>query len=266
MKRLDCAVHLIKIRRILSTGYQQMYFDGRDRVPNALARTWKLCADAREWYAGAPMSTTSSFSLLYRLELLYCTIVFLSPSFGDPIICDFSRVLLFDRCIDYVSQLHQVLENPGSLPFMTFVDIRRIFQVGERLVKTLNESYDLLLSNELPEPPAMPSETPEPPYLAAEDRINCRSRAARCLEYVVDILQYGSTRWNMRDEMEIFTRHSMSVRQRLQHDEGSSSQVASQPLPQSYISQGTLPASDHEAIQPYLGATQPYYYDLTNNE
>ena len=195
MKTSDFATHMIKIRQILSKGYQEMYFNGRDPVPYAQARTWRLCADAREWYANAPVATISSFGLLYRLELLYCTVVFLSPSFGDPDICDFSRVVLFDRCLDYVSQLHQVLEQPGNLPFMTFVEIRRLYQVGDRLVIILNESYELLLSNELPEPPAVPPGTPEPPYLDVEDRINCRSRAARCLQYVIDILHYGCRRY-----------------------------------------------------------------------
>jgi hypothetical protein len=221
-----------------------MHFDGRNRVPNAIARTWELCADAREWYARAPTPKASSFSLLYRLELLYCTIVFLSPSYGDPDICDFSRVLLFDRCIDYVSQLHQVLEKPGSLPFITCVDIQRLCQVGRLLVRLLNESYDLLLSNELPEPPATAPGTPEPPYLAAEDRINCHSRAARCLQYIGDLLQYGSTRWKMDNELNNFTRDSLAVRGRLLQ-EGSPSQTVLQIQPYS------LPASGHGGLYYY---------------
>lgn len=260
MKKSDCATHMIKIRRILSKGYQQMYFDGRDPVPHALARTWKLCADARAWYADAPAATTSSYGLLYRLELLYCTVVFLSPSFGDPEICDFSRVVLFDRCIDYVSQLHQVLEQPGSLPFLTFVEIRRTYQVGDRLVNILDESYDLLLSDQLPEPPAVPPGTPEPPYLAVEDRINCRSRAARCLQYIIDILHYGCTRWNMRDELDNFVRESMAIRQRLSPNEGSSSQAGSQIPSYTYASQGVLPPSDHPAPQKYPDSGPNYRY------
>lgn len=259
MKKSDCATHMIKVRRILSKGYQQMYFDGQDPVPNAPARTWKLCAEAREWFADAPATTTSSFGLLYRLELLYCTIVFLSPSFGDPNICDFSRVVLFDRCIDYVSQLHQVLEQPGSLPFMTFVDIRRICQVGDRLVNILDESYGLLLSNELPEPPAVPAGTPEPPYLAVEDRINCRPRAARCLQYIIDILHYGRTRWSMRDELDNFVRKSMAIRQRLSPD-GSSTQAGSQISSYTYASQGGMPASDHPTLQTYPNPGPTYHY------
>ncbi|EED24320.1 C6 transcription factor, putative [Talaromyces stipitatus ATCC 10500] len=259
MKRLDCAIHMIKIRRILSKGYQQMYFDGRDPVPHALARTWKLCAEAREWYANAPTTTTTSFGLLYRLELLYCTIVFLSPSFGDPDICDFSRVVLFDRCIDYISQLHQVLEQPGSLPFMTFVEIRRAYQIGDRLVNLLDESYDLLLSNELPKPPAVPSGTPDPPYLAVEDRINCRPRAARCLEYIIDILHYGCTRWNMRGELDSFARDSTIVKQRLSPDAGSSSQPSSQMPLYTYVSQGVISTDAESVLQPYPNPGSTYH-------
>lgn len=238
-----------------------MYFSGRNRVSNAIARTWKLCADAREWYAATPATNGSSFSLLYRLELLYCTIVFLSPSYGDPDICDFSRVVLFDRCIDYISQLHQVLEQPGILPFMTCVDIQRLYQIGQRLVRLMNDSYDLLLSNELPEPPATPPGTPEPPYLAVEDRINCRSRAARALQYTVDLLHYGSTRWNMGNELQSFMRDSIRARGRLLYEGGSPSQAGAQVQQYSYTSQETSPTSNNGDLAPYLNAGQPYYYN-----
>lgn len=250
MNQSDCAIHLIKIRRILSEAYQQMYFNGRDPVPHALARTWKFCADARDWYANAPETTKSSFGLLYRLELLYCTIVFLSPSFGDPNICDFSRVLLLDRCVDYISQLHQALEQPSSLPFFNVVDIHRARQIGDRLVKILDESFDLLMSNELPEPPAVPPGTPDPPYLAEEDRINCRARVARCLHYIIDILNHGSTRWNLRDELAQFLRDSSGVRQRLPTNTELSSYTGFQTPLLMYTSQEIHQSTQQPYISP----------------
>lgn len=215
LKTLEPAVHLIKIRRILSTGYQEMFFSGHKPSPHPLVLTWTLCANAREWYDKAPTNAPGYFSLVYRLELLYSMILFLSPSHRDPAICDFSKVLLFDCCIDYISQLHQVIENPTGLPFATYLDIQRVYQVGQRFVEVLTQSYDLLLGNTVPEPPSVPPGTPDPPYLAAEDRINCLARAIRCLTYARDILQYAFRRWNMRQLLDDFTRDSTAIKQQL---------------------------------------------------
>jgi hypothetical protein len=231
LKSLEPATHLFKIRRILSSGYQEMYFSGHSAAPQPLVLTWTLCANARDWFDKTPGQTPDYFNLLYRLELLYSTIVFLSPSHRDPVICDFKKVLLFDRCIDYISQLHQVVENPNGLPFATYVDIQRVHQVGQRFVEILNQSYDLLLGNSVPEPPPVPPGTPEPPYLAAEDRINCLARAIRCLTYTRDILQYGFRRWNMRQLLDDFTRESTALKQRLMQTQEPYSTGYGRPAP-----------------------------------
>jgi hypothetical protein len=215
LKSLEPALHLIDIRRIFTSGYQEMYFNGHKPDPNPLVLTWTLCAKAREWYDRAPKHTPQSFSILYRLEMLYSTIVFLSPSHRDPAICDFSKVLLFDRCLDYVSQLHQILENPNVLPFANWVDIQRVFRVGKGLVEILNQSYDLLLSTVIPEPPPVPVGTPDPPSIWPEDRISCLTRAIRCLDYTRELLQYAQQTWNMQHLLEAFNQESATITQRL---------------------------------------------------
>ncbi|KAL1962832.1 hypothetical protein VTN77DRAFT_9107 [Rasamsonia byssochlamydoides] len=254
LKDLEPAIHLFKIRRILSSGYQEMYFSGHHASPQPLVLTWTLCANARDWFDKAPKHPPSYFPLLYRLELLYSTIVFLSPSHRDPVICDFKKVLLFDRCIDYVSQLHQVVENLNGLPFVTYVDIQRVYQVGQRFVEILNQSYDLLLSNSVPEPPPVPPGTPEPPYLAAEDRINCVARAIRCLTYTRDILQYGFKRWNMRQLLHDFTRDSTAIKQRLMQRQEPYSTGYGVPGPP-YVPVGGIglpSANGYQAFDPYV--------------
>ncbi|OXV12060.1 hypothetical protein Egran_00177 [Elaphomyces granulatus] len=218
LQSLEPALHLFKIRQILSAGYQEMHYSGRQPSPQPLVLTWTLCAKARDWFDKAPKDAPHYFTIRYRLELIYTTIVFLSPSHRDPAICDFSKILLFDHCIDYVSQLHQVLPNPNNLnylPFMTYVDIQRVHQVGRRFLEVLSQNHDLLLGSSVPEPPLVPPDTPEPPYIAVEDHINCLARAINCLSYIRDILYYCAKRWNMRDPLDEFVRDSAALRQRL---------------------------------------------------
>ncbi|KAJ9287472.1 transcriptional regulator family: Fungal Specific TF [Paecilomyces variotii] len=215
LRSTEPAFYLFQIRRILSSGYQEMFFNNHNPSPQPLVLTWTICAKARDWFNKAPKNAPHFFTLLYRLELLYTIVVAVSPSHRDPSICDFSKTILFDRAIDYISQVHHVIGNTGSLPFLTFIDIQRVDYVGRRLIDLLSQDYELLLSNSIPEPPPVPAGTPEPPYLAPEDRINCLGRAVRCFRYIRDILEFSVRKWNTHELLERFELDSTVVRRRL---------------------------------------------------
>lgn len=185
-----------------------MYYSTREPSPQPIIQTWTLCSQARQWFHDCPKNAPNHFSLLYRLELLYTNIILLSPSTRYPLLCDYNKALLFDRCMDFISQIHQVLENPSILPFLSFLDITRVQQVGHLFVQVLIEDFDFLLSPVVPNPPPVPAGTPDPPILAEEDRINCRPRALRCLTYVRDLLQYSARKWDLRRPLDEFERES----------------------------------------------------------
>lgn len=209
------ALHIVKIRRILSAGYQEMHYSGRDPSPQPLVLIWTLCWRAREWFHECPKNAPNHFSLLYRLELLYTIIILLSPSHRYPTLHNYNKALLFDRCMDYISQIHQVLENPSALPFLTYLDIQRVHQVGQLFVDVLSENYDHLISATVPAPPFVPAGTPDPPVLADEDLFNCHARALRCLSYIRDLLKYCARKWDLHGHLEQFEIESASVEKML---------------------------------------------------
>ncbi|KAJ5544823.1 hypothetical protein N7535_006789 [Penicillium sp. DV-2018c] len=209
------ALHIVKIRQILSAGYQEMHCNGRDPSPQALALIWTLCWQAREWYHQCPKNAPNHFSLLYRLELLYTIIILLSPSYRYPVLHEYNKALLFDRCMDYISQIHQVLENPSALPFMTYLDIQHVHQVGRIFVDILSQNYDQLISTTVPAPPPVPAGSPDPPVLAEEDLFNCHARAIRCLSYIRDLLGYCARKWDLHGHLEQFELESAAVEKTL---------------------------------------------------
>ena len=209
------ALHIVKIRQILSAGYQEMHYSGRDPSPQPLVLIWTLCWRAREWFHQCPPNAPNHFSLLYRLELLYTIIILLSPSHRYPTLHDYNKALLFDRCMDYISQIHQVLENPSALPFLTYLDIQRVHQVGRLFVNVLSCNYDKLISGTVPVPPSVPTGTPEPPVLGDEDLFNSHARAIRCLSYIRDMLKYCDRKWDMHGHLEQFEEESASIEKTL---------------------------------------------------
>lgn len=196
----------------MSIAYQEMYFSGREQSPQPLPWIWARYSEAQEWFDRAPTNVPHHFPVLYRLELLYTTIIILSPSHRYPTLCDFNKVLLFDRCMDYISQLHQALENPNMLPFMTFLDIQRAYQVGRRFVDLLSQDYNLVLRPSAPAPPAVPPGSAGPPFLGNEGRTNCPARAIRCLTYAQNLLRYSARKWAVYSFLQQFEQAAAPVR------------------------------------------------------
>lgn len=205
-------LYLVRIRQIMSTAYHEMYFSGREQSPQPLVLIWTGCSEAQGWIDRAPTNVPHHFPVLYRLEFLYTTIIILSPSHRYPTLCDFNKVLLFDRCMDYISQLHQGLENPNVLPFMTFLDIQRAYQVGRRFVDLLSQDYNLVLRPSVPAPPPAPHGAPDPPFLGSDARINCPARAIRCLTYAQNLFRYSARKWAVYIFLEQFERAAAPVR------------------------------------------------------
>ncbi|KAJ5994614.1 hypothetical protein N7451_010338 [Penicillium sp. IBT 35674x] len=212
------ALHIVKIRQILSAGYTDMHYSSREPSPQPLVQIWTLCYRAQQWLNECPQNAPNHFPFLYRLESLYTIIVLLSPSHRYPTLCDYNNALLFDRSMDYISQIHQVLDEPNYLPFLNFLDIQRVQQVSCRFVEVLSQNYDLLLSTTVPTPPAVPAGTPDPPMLVEGDRMNCRPRAIRCLSYIRDLLTYADRKWNLRAPLEKFERDSAALQDLLMNN------------------------------------------------
>ncbi|KAL5334723.1 fungal-specific transcription factor domain-containing protein [Aspergillus crustosus] len=208
------AWNLVKIRGILSAAYEQKYLTAFDSPPQISEATWILCSQANDWFNNTPRNSSPFFSILYRLELLYTTIIILAPSDRHLPDCDYTKLLLFNRSMDYVCQIHQILENPAWLPMLTYLDIQRVFQVTQRFAIILTQSFDLHV-NHVPPMPHVPFDCPSPPLLELENCLQCQERASLFLNQVGSILQHGSRKWNLHNLLHDFLQLSAPVRERL---------------------------------------------------
>ncbi|GFF98096.1 putative C6 transcription factor [Aspergillus lentulus] len=232
------AWHIVKIRQILSTAYHNKYeYENEASLPNATS-TWTLCYKAQEWLENAPQNTAGPFTILYTLESLYTIVIILSPMHRYIGTSDYSKVLLFERCMDYIRKLHQILETPSLVPLMTYLDIQRAYQVSSWFLDLLDRHSELVLNRSVPPLPNIPFEIPEPPAIDNKDRLNCHARASVCLDYTQDLLQYCLRKWGIATLLETFQTISASARERLMQSPaiyipGAGPYVTGPPLPPS---------------------------------
>ncbi|PYI12393.1 hypothetical protein BO78DRAFT_3074 [Aspergillus sclerotiicarbonarius CBS 121057] len=217
LRSSEPAWHIVRIRQILSEAYQRKYFHEHETSLQPPVSTWTLCSRAYEWFDKIPSNTPNYFPVLYRLELLYTTVMILSPSDGNPALCDYSKIALFDCCMRYINQLHEVLRNPTWLPFLTFLDIERAYQVAQRFIGDMTDSHDLLLNPSIPALPTVPPEVPEPLILNGEDCMSFYARATECLSQSHNLLQYGARKWEATTIFAEFQQMSELAQRRLIH-------------------------------------------------
>lgn len=191
-------LYLLRIRRILSLAYQDMYFSGREPAQHPVSDIWARCADAQAWLDGAPTTVPGHFPVVYRLEYLYTMVIILSPSHRYPRLHDFNKVVLLDRCMQYIDQLHQALD---VLPFLTLIDIQRAYQVSRRFV-------DLVSQDVLSIAPVAPG--PGTP-VAVSSKGNTPARALRCLQSAQALFRYSGRRWGVSSFLEQFERAAVPV-------------------------------------------------------
>ncbi|EAW10685.1 Zn(II)2Cys6 transcription factor [Aspergillus clavatus NRRL 1] len=209
------AWHMVKIRQILAAAYQNKYYYDDEASIQHTASIWSSCLKAQEWFDNAPENASGPYSVLYRLELLYTTVMILSPMHRFLGTSEYTKVLLFERCMDYIRQLHQILENPSLLPLMTYLDIQRAYQVSSRFLELLNQHFELVLNPSVPPLPHLSFDAPEPPTINAKDRVNCHARTIVCLDYIQDLLQYCLRKWGIGSCLETFQAISGPARKRL---------------------------------------------------
>ncbi|CBF75617.1 uncharacterized protein ANIA_03684 [Aspergillus nidulans FGSC A4] len=205
------AWNMVKIRRILSAAYQQKYFTTTDPSFQSPTPTWVLYSQATEWFYNTPKNISQVLAIRYHLEFLYTITVILAPSTRHLPPCDYTKLLLFNRCIDYVHQLHQILESQIRLHVMDSIEIQRVYQTIRRLFNIVNQSFDVLMSP-VPAAPQVPEDCPKPPSLELEDCLHCHERALECLNQAGNLLQYGARRWNHHALSQEFQKLSAPVR------------------------------------------------------
>ncbi|KAL2850913.1 fungal-specific transcription factor domain-containing protein [Aspergillus pseudodeflectus] len=211
-RNLDPAWNIVRIRRLLSEAYQKRYsteFISSFQTP---ASTWELASQASEWYNTLPKSASAFYPTIYRLEYLYTTIIILSPSSYHVPHCNYTKLLLFNRCIDYIREIHQILQNRTWVPIITFLDIQRIYQVSRRLIHIVTQDSDLLVSL-IPAIPQVPHDCPSPPLLECEDYLQYHERAAECLNQVENLLNHGARKWKLHNLLQDFRRISSPARE-----------------------------------------------------
>ncbi|EZF35213.1 hypothetical protein H101_01266 [Trichophyton interdigitale H6] len=202
-KNVRAAARMFDIRRRQSTFYQDLYFNGRQPLPDAENVSWRRCAMLMDWFETARSDLPPHLIPLYRLELLFTCVLVLSPSKRAPEISKFNQIVLFEYTVDFLADFHTFLNSSAPCLPVTYIDYERVYTVSCILMVTLENYHTEVLSETHPElltPAPLTNdtvETPLPPYIDRSKRVNSTARALEALGKTQSILEVAGRRWGV---------------------------------------------------------------------
>ena len=189
LRSMDTAPQLIKFRQIQSFCYQELFQSGRQPSQESWRSVWSALRDMHEWYHELPASLQEPMKAVFRSEMLFCSMLILSPSEKLSEITEFAENLIFEYALDYAEIMRSVCEETGKYVFYTYLDALRTSYVGRRLLDVLQSKQSPLLTAVAPSSPQLPSGSPPPPFLpnrGSEEKID---KAMKSIEQLTDVLE-----------------------------------------------------------------------------
>lgn len=267
LKGFDHAIYLIRLRRLQSTWYHDLFQSGREPWTDPYPCVWRICQDLANWFTDLSINTSNSFRSFFELELLYSYIYLLAPSPRVPITAPYAQNLIFEHCISYANLITSVISNKSHVAPVTFYDAMRVYMTGRQFIDVLTTNQERLLSGGVPEPPRVPVDSvpaPPLPLVLADPKANT-TRSITCIKQLTECLGQFGLRWgymSWRDSFEKVAEPTLTaLNQRLWELQEVSSNLSNQRRQSQWhhaSSSGSVPSVGHLSRESSYNQQSPY--------
>lgn len=207
------AKELIKLRKLQSVWYTDLFQSGRDPWPEPYPYIWRTCQSMKAWYDNLADRIKPHFRSFFELDLLYSYIYVLAPSPRVPLITPFAQSLIFEYCIKYADVLTRLINDRSYTAPLTFYDAMRVYMTGRQFIDVLWQNQDRLLSGDTPEPPHVPVDSAPPPRLPqqSQDVLVNVQRGTKCIKQLTDCLGHFGVRWGYMSWRDQFSKDAEAM-------------------------------------------------------
>lgn len=192
---MDTAPQLIKFRQIQSSCYQELFQSGRQPSGDSWRSVWATLRDLHEWYQSLPAEIQEPVKIAFRSEMLFISIVVLSPSEKIHSIPEYAEALIFEYAVDFAGSMRSVCDRTGKYAFYNYLDALRASYVGRRLLEVLQSKQSRALDGGTPSSPRSPSGILLPPSLPSRPSEEKVDRARAGIEQLTDVLEFLGRRF-----------------------------------------------------------------------
>ena len=217
LRRLDPATQLIHFRQLQSTIYQKLFQSKRLLFDD----TWPVMATAIQqmhlWVNSLSDRIRKPFRLVFRSEVLFTSILILSPTGLIGPSNDYGKFLTFEYAVEYAKRISLIVRDYENLAFYSSLEILRASFVAKCFLTLLINDHSLLFSGVTPQTPI--NQPPSLEFLTIPNRgigekLNIASSSLDLFETTLESL---GSRYGSAEPLKDFKAESFGIRRSLQN-------------------------------------------------
>ena len=216
LRPLDPAIQLFQLRQMQSCAYQILFQSPREN----LKEPWQIIISCLNkmfiWAEQIPMAVRRPIKKLFRSELLYASILVLSPDVLTGAFNSYGKALVFTYADEYADIMSSMSGGSEKFAFYTSHDVLRASFVAERFIEVLHTETVQLLDEGMPGAPSTGgSKISPPPSLPNWGPDETLDHAIICLERLEKIIEFLGLRYDYPEPLRKFKADSRNIKQNL---------------------------------------------------
>ena len=220
LHNLEAAVELQFLRKVQSHAYQSLFQSERRSSEEA----WPLISSALNemlrWSESLPDKlpdpSMRPIRNLFRSDVLYSSVLILSPPDLTDTLCDYGKFLVFEYATEYADLMFSITLDHERSAFSSYQDALAISFIANHLTYMLYSDSGTLFSDKIPQAPLGSVPTPGPSTIPARtvgERVN---KAYGCLSQLEKIMEHLGPRYGYYESLNEFRSRSNGIRLKLQ--------------------------------------------------
>lgn len=215
LRALDPAIQLFQLRQLQSSAYQKLFKSCHQRI----REPWQLMSDSLHemhlWMARLPNVIRKPMKKLLRSELLFGSILILSPPGLSSSLKSYGKALLFSYACEFADNMSSINGDEEKFAFYNSHDILRTSFVAGRFLAVLRDGSGQFLDGAIPEAPSPGSGSVLPPSLPNWKTDEILNKALSCLDRLDKTLEHLSIRYDYPEPWKEFKDDSKMLKEML---------------------------------------------------
>lgn len=215
LHNIEPSIQLVRLRQLQSSAYQKLFKSSRQRIQDP----WQIISDSlndmRRWMDLIPDMINKPIKRLLKCELLYGSILILSPPGLVGTLNPYGNALLFCYACEYAKIMLSISGEQEKSAFCTSYDLLRVSLVARQFIAIFRDGLALFLDDITPVPPSSSSGCLPPPPIPILKSHQVLNDAVGCLDRLDKILEHLAVRYDSRDRLTDYRNDSKGVKEML---------------------------------------------------
>lgn len=213
---LDPAIQLGRLRRIQSEAYQKLFQSDRPELEDIWPLMAKSIQNMHRWWVDLPDVIVHSMKQLFRCDVLFSSILILSPTGLKGTLSEYGKILIFEYAFEYAEIMSSISQDQGKVSFYTTHDLLRTSYVADRFLDLLLKDSTRLFSGLVPVIPLNSPAVDDVPGISGCGLGEMVNRSRRCLNLLERVFEWLGPRFGLPAHLNEFRVKSRMVRQSLE--------------------------------------------------